>query len=171
MAGRRRRGTPTHFLDERAPGSATLDRDAALAELARRFYRSHGPATEKELARWATLTLSDVRRAIDMLGDEVVRIEVEDRTMYAIGAPPTRSPNAPRAMLLQLLDEYVGGYGETRGLIDPCGRTQVPPGGGDHFFEVVVLDGVVVGNWRPSRTKGCGPVEPPPCGAGTGGTP
>jgi hypothetical protein len=34
------------------PGSA-VDRDAALAELARRYLRGHGPATERDLAAWA----------------------------------------------------------------------------------------------------------------------
>ncbi|MHB1169673.1 MAG: winged helix DNA-binding domain-containing protein, partial [Longimicrobiales bacterium] len=108
-------GTPTGrqhtyaLLDERAPHAASMDRDDALAELARRFFRSHGPASEKDLARWATLTLADVRRAIDLLGNEIEWVDVDGTALYSIGAPPRRSPNAPRALLLQVYDEYVGG--------------------------------------------------------------
>ncbi|MCJ7711625.1 MAG: winged helix DNA-binding domain-containing protein, partial [Chloroflexi bacterium] len=39
-----------------------LERDEALGELARRYFRSHGPAAERDLARWSGLPLGDVRR-------------------------------------------------------------------------------------------------------------
>ena len=38
-----------------------VDRDAALAELARRYLAGHGPATDRDLARWAGLPLRDSR--------------------------------------------------------------------------------------------------------------
>ena len=47
---------------ERVPSPRRLDRDEALGELARRYFTGHGPATERDLAYWATLTLTDVRR-------------------------------------------------------------------------------------------------------------
>ena len=40
-----------------------IERSAALAELARRFLRGHGPADERDLAKWAGLTLRDARPA------------------------------------------------------------------------------------------------------------
>ncbi|MHB1169072.1 MAG: DNA glycosylase AlkZ-like family protein, partial [Longimicrobiales bacterium] len=147
------------LLDERAPHAASMDRDDALAELARRFFRSHGPASEKDLARWATLTLTDVRRAIDLLGNEIEWVDVDGTALYSIGAPPRRSPNAPRVLLLQIYDEYVGGYGETRAAIDPHGLTHTSPAVRLPFMHMVVLDGEVVGHWRPARKKGDGPVD------------
>lgn len=147
------------LLDERAPKARTWDRDEALAELARRYFRSHGLASEKDLARWATLTLTDVRRTIDMLGDEVEYIEVGDQSLYGVGSPPRRSPNAPRALLLQVYDEYVGGYGETRHVVDPHGLTHTSPAVRLPFMHVVVLDGLVVGYWRPARKNSDGPVD------------
>ncbi len=41
-----------------------LMRDEALGELADRYFRSHGPATERDLARWSGLPLGDVRRGL-----------------------------------------------------------------------------------------------------------
>src|SRR5690606_26670025 len=84
------------LLDERAPGATKLEPDEALAELARRYFSSHGPATAKDFARWATLTLTDARRALDMLGADVAHVKVGDQTWYRVGTPPRRSPNAPR---------------------------------------------------------------------------
>jgi len=40
---------------------AALDREAALAELARRYLVGHGPASDADLARWAGLPLRDAR--------------------------------------------------------------------------------------------------------------
>ena len=64
-SGAPRDGEHTYALfADRVPEPRRLDRDDALAELARRYFTSHGPATERDLAYWATLTVTDVRRGI-----------------------------------------------------------------------------------------------------------
>ena len=40
------------------------DRDTALSELARRFLAGHGPADDRDLAKWAGITLGDARRGL-----------------------------------------------------------------------------------------------------------
>ena len=45
-------------------GAAAFDRDRALAELAARYLAGHGPATERDLAKWAGLPLGDARRGL-----------------------------------------------------------------------------------------------------------
>ena len=59
------------LLEERAPDARDLPRDEALAELARRFFVGHGPATAKDFAVWATLTLAEARAAIEAAGAEL----------------------------------------------------------------------------------------------------
>jgi Winged helix DNA-binding domain len=44
------------------------DRDTELSELARRFLVGHGPANERDLARWAGITLGDARRGFRAAG-------------------------------------------------------------------------------------------------------
>ena len=44
------------------PPPAAVDRDRALAELARRYLAGHGPAADRDLAKWSGLPLRDVRR-------------------------------------------------------------------------------------------------------------
>jgi hypothetical protein len=52
------------WLGEPAP----VDRDAALAELARRYLAGHGPAGERDLARWSGLPLRDARAGLREAG-------------------------------------------------------------------------------------------------------
>jgi hypothetical protein len=47
------------------------DRDTALSELARRFLAGHGPADDRDLARWAGITLGDARRGLRAVGAEL----------------------------------------------------------------------------------------------------
>jgi hypothetical protein len=50
-----------------------LDRDAALAELARRFLAGHGPADERDLAKWAGIGLRDARAGLAAAGPQPER--------------------------------------------------------------------------------------------------
>ncbi len=49
------------------PRAGGPSRDQALAELARRYLAGHGPATERDLARWAGLPLRDARRGLSAI--------------------------------------------------------------------------------------------------------
>ena len=49
------------LLDERAPRAKSLPRDAALALLTSRYFRSHGPATVKDYVWWSGLITADCR--------------------------------------------------------------------------------------------------------------
>jgi uncharacterized protein YcaQ len=48
-----------------------VDREKALTELARRYLTGHGPAGERDLARWAGLPLRDVRKGLTGLASEL----------------------------------------------------------------------------------------------------
>ena len=48
-----------------------VDRDAALAELARRYLAGHGPADDRDLARWTGLPLRDTRAGLNAIASEL----------------------------------------------------------------------------------------------------
>jgi hypothetical protein len=54
------------------PPTGPLDRDAALAELARRYLAGHGPADDRDLARWAGVGLGDARRGLAAIAAQLV---------------------------------------------------------------------------------------------------
>lgn len=53
--------------------SKPIQRDAALAEVARRYLAGHGPADDRDLAAWAGLPLRDARAGLAGIGSELVQ--------------------------------------------------------------------------------------------------
>jgi hypothetical protein len=141
------------LVDVRAPRARSLSPEDGLVELARRFFTSHGPATVKDFAWWATLRVSDVRRALELLGDELERVDVDGRAFWSTeaGAAPA---NEPRAHLLQTYDEYVVAYAESRDVLDVEGLA-----GGERFSPTVILCGQFAGTWSRKATNRAHAVE------------
>ena len=76
--------------------------DERLAWLARTYGRGHGPFRDKDLAWWATLTLTQARRAIELA--DLEPIELAGETHYV--AEPLTTVDVPAAMLLPCFDEF-----------------------------------------------------------------
>lgn len=122
-SGRPREGEHTYasFAD-RVPGPRRLERDEALAELALRYFTGHGPATARDLAYWATLPVTDVRRGIAAVRDRLASFEHGGRTYWhAQGDDLPRRTVSPRGHLLQILDEMYRGYQDSRWVLDAAG--------------------------------------------------
>ena len=140
-----RDGEHTYALfADRVPAPRRLDRDDALAELALRYFTSHGPATERDLAYWATLTVTDVRRGIAAAADRLASFEHDGRTFWhAPGDAPASA--APTGHLLQVLDEMYRGYQDSRWVIDADG---VVPRGRESAIGMALVDGQLVAGMR-----------------------
>jgi Winged helix DNA-binding domain len=108
---------------------ARQSREAALAELGRRYRDAYGPAGARDLAAWSGVPMADARAA--WLEDE--------RT------PPPAGP--PVVRLLPSFDTYLLGYRTRELAVAPEHARRVWPGGG-WIHPTVVVDGRVVATWR-----------------------
>jgi hypothetical protein len=126
--------------EERVPAGPTLDRDAALAELTRRYLATRGPATVKDLATWASLTVADANRGIAMQ-DDAVR-EVHDGRTYWSPTDAVPAATGPAIELIQGYDEYVMSYGESKDLM---------AGPAPKYLHTILLAGKAVGTWKQDR--------------------
>jgi len=110
------------LMADRVPSPRRLDREEALAELALRYVTGHGPATERDLAYWATLTVTDVRKGLAAAGDRLASFEHDGRTFWHVPeeVAPT-GPGRPPAHLLQILDETYRGFQDSRWALDADG--------------------------------------------------
>ena len=59
------------LLEERAPAVPRLTREQALAELARRYFTSHGPASVKDFQWWSSLRQGDIRQGLEAAADDL----------------------------------------------------------------------------------------------------
>jgi hypothetical protein len=92
-----------------------VDPDAALAELARRFLAGHGPADDRDLARWAGLPLRDVRAGFAAIAPELH--EREDGLLDLRDRPPTAELPPPR--LLGAFEPLLLGWVSREPLVGP----------------------------------------------------
>ena len=133
----------------RVPSPRRLDREQALAELAERYVTSHGPATERDLAYWATLTLTDVRVGLGAVAGRLASFEHDGRTYWhAAGEEPPAGrmgPEEPRGLLLQILDEMYRGYQDSRMVLDADG---LAPGGRELGLGMALVDGQLVAGMK-----------------------
>ncbi len=135
---------------ERAPDARVLARDEAIAELALRYFTGHGPATERDLAYWATMTLTDVRAGIAAAGGQLRSFELGGRTYWHAGEPPPdEETDEPRAHLLQTLDEFHNGYQDSRPVLDVAG---IVPRGRPASVGMVLVEAQMVAGMRRTVT-------------------
>jgi hypothetical protein len=109
------------LMDRRVPPRRRLTGDEALAELARRYFTGHGPATERDLAYWATLPLTDVRAGLAQARHQLDSFQHDGRTFWHAPGEPPGGPQEPAGHLLQILDETYRGYQDSRWFLDTAG--------------------------------------------------
>ena len=140
------------LLDERVPHPRNLGREAALAELAGRYFTSRGPATVHDFAKWSGLTLSDARRGLEAVSSDLRQEAVDGRAYWlSRSSSATRKETSPTAHLLSIYDEYISGY-KDRSAIGTATVGARLTALGNALTAVVVLDSQIVGTW--SRTLG-----------------
>jgi len=133
------------LLDERAPASPLRARDAALAELARRYFTSHGPAQLRDFVWWSGLSVSEARLGLAMAEDGLERHDMNGTAAWS--APLARGRRGTAGTcLLPIYDEYLVAYKDRSAAFDRSRWTRATwP---ESLHAAVVVDGVVVGGWR-----------------------
>ena len=149
------------LLDEWVPHARNLDRDQALAELAKRYFTGHGPATLQDFAWWSGLPLRDLRAGIEMAGGHLGRMVLKG-VEYWHGALPDDATISSDIYLLPPFDEYTVAYKDRSAVVRPQYAARASSGG--VFRPIIVVDGQVVGTWKSSVKKGQITVTPIPFG-------
>ncbi len=149
LCGGARRGKQFTYalLDDRVPARApALPRHQAVAELTRRYLRSRGPATDRDLAWWTGLPLGEVREAIESIGGELRARAIEGQIGWSAAGARAGSP-APAAHLLPPFDEYLIAYRDRSAMLDAAHIGRINAGGG-MLGSCILVDGRVAGTWR-----------------------
>ncbi len=146
------------LLDDWVPRALAreLSHEEALADLAGRFVASRAPATDRDLATWAGITLADARRGLRNAAAPALATRRLAGTEYwfpadgADAAPPRAGSR--RGYLLPAYDEFLLGYKDRAAQLSAEHSRRVVPGGNGVFTPLVVVGGRVVGTWRRARS-------------------
>ena len=140
------------LLTEWVPTPRRLAGEEALGELALRFFRSHGPATVKDLVRWAGVLVRDVRAGLAVAGDRLAPLDVDGVAHWMDPQTPDRlaacGAEARRVLLLPGFDEMVLGYADRSCTVPADFADRIVPGNNGIFRPTVVSGGRAVATWR-----------------------
>jgi Winged helix DNA-binding domain len=137
------------LLDERAPKGKKMDRDAALAELAMRYFCSHGPATARDFAWWSGLTIKDAQRAAESAGT-LERSSIGGVVHWSAMDTESESSKSVCGLLLPNYDEYLIAYKDRAPFVDASRAANIVARSNGAFPNHLVIDGCLAGSW--SRT-------------------
>ncbi len=146
-AARRGRQLTFALLEEWAPSSKRLSREEALAELAGRYFRSHGPATLQDFVWWSSLTTTDARAGLETAKPRLRREEFDGHTCWLSTTAAEASESSPTAHLLPPYDEYTVAYKDRGALLHPA-LAREANAAGIIFSPTVLVDGLAVGSWK-----------------------
>jgi hypothetical protein len=123
-----------------------IDRDIALAELARRYLAGHGPADDRDLARWAGLPLRDVRTGLGAIAPELE--EGEDGLVALVKSQSVGELPPPR--LLGAFDPVLLGWKSREAILGPHTHLVTTNG---IFRAFAMVDGRAVATWKLAKGK------------------
>ncbi len=125
------------WLGEQKP----VDRERALAELARRYLVGHGPADDRDLARWAGLPLRDARAGLAAIAGE---LEQRDDGLVDLARRGPAEP-LPPPRLLGAYDPLLLGWTSREEVVGPH-KILVTNNG--LFRPFALVKGRAVARWR-----------------------
>ena len=136
------------LVSERVPNIPEIPREEA-----RKYFRSHSPATLEDFVWWSGLNVRDCQKGLSALGDELLRDRWKGRDFLIHKDFRTRGFRSGTLHLLPAYDEYLIGYKSRDVVLDP-GLAHHAHNDHGIFRPVVAYDGEIVGNWKPSAKDG-----------------
>ncbi len=116
-----------------------IDRDRALAELARRYLAAHGPADERDLAKWAQLPLRDARAGLGAIASELTERHDGLLDVHRDDVPPLPPPR-----LLGPFDPLLLGWRSREFVLESADAVVTVNG---IIRAIALIDGRAVGTW------------------------
>ncbi|MBL8166633.1 MAG: AlkZ family DNA glycosylase [Acidobacteria bacterium] len=147
------------LLAEWVPKAKSKKRADALAEIARRYFNGHGPATVQDFVWWSGLTATDAAAGLEMVKDELTA-ETSGGQTYWLSAErfsPARNTVTNATHFLPVYDEYTVGYKDRSAVLDP----QFAAAAGNGIFSApLVVNGRIAGIWKRTLKKDAVVITP-----------
>jgi hypothetical protein len=139
------------LLDEWIPFSKKLEGEEALAELANRYFMSHGPATVQDFVWWSGLTVSAATKGLELIKKIFIGENVNGQ-MFWMSDDTSLKVKTPSTYLLPAFDEYLVGYKDRSAALDTKHTRSILTINGI-FNPSLIINGKVEGMWKRTITK------------------
>lgn len=133
------------LLDDRAKASKNFNKEEALAELTKRYFNSHGPATIKDFAWWSGLTITDSKNAIELIKSDLQHETVEKESYWFSASLPAIKEFKSGFHLLSAFDEYTVAYKNRNMILHKASAAQNSL---ETLNPVILEKGRVIGKWK-----------------------
>ena len=145
------RGRNVTFVrpDQWVPGWKKVDPDAAIVEVARRYFASHAPASRDEFARWWGFRPASANPVIAALGDELAEVDREGERAYVLRRDVAALESASEddeVRTLPMFDAYVLAGLPHNAVVEKTRKADVYRKGA-WVSQTVLRGGRVIGVW------------------------
>lgn len=140
------------LLSERVKNPKILNREEALAELAERYFTSHGPATLDDFNWWSGLNTSEARQALEMVKPNLFSKTIGDKTYWFTDINSDFSVKHNEVFLLPAFDEFIISYKDRSASLTFVNHKKAVSNNGI-FRPIIVQNGSVIGIWKRTINK------------------
>lgn len=161
VSGRIKNGIHSYALaHERFKSKSDMyQKDEALTLLATKYFASHGPATLLDFNWWSGLSITDCRKALEMVKHDLQSMKVDSQLYWFKefdqegNGHLNESVNiGQRLFLLPAYDEFIISYKDRSAVMSAADHQRAVSSNGI-FRPTIVLDGNVVGLWNKKSIK------------------
>ena len=133
--------------------SKTMNRQEALAELARRYFISRGPATLQDFTWWSGLPVAEARAGLDSIQSQFTHEAIDEQVYWWSPSLPLTRGKTQTVFLLPGFDEFLLAYKDRRASLGLPNYNRLAPANG-MLPGTIVINGRVVGTWKRTFKKG-----------------
>ena len=135
------------ILPERVQNKKVFSKEESLAELANRYFSSHGPAALKDFVWWSGLPVKEAKSALELVKSNLIH-EIFNSEIYWLSGSSSISHNSQKSIhLLPGYDEYIISYKDRSAMLTIKDKKKTVSNNGI-FRPVIILNGQVIGIWR-----------------------
>lgn len=146
------------LLEERVKDYERLNKEDSLARLAQIYFKSRGPATVYDFAWWSGLNISDVRKAIEMISNEIISFETDSNIYWMYEEPAGYSGYSPELFLLPAYDEFLLSYRDRSASMISENYKKIISSNGI-FRPLIVYMGKIIGTWKKTSKQNSNVLE------------
>jgi hypothetical protein len=140
------------LLDERVPSTRKIAKEQALAQLAQRYFLSHGPATIPDFSWWSGLSITDAKNAAESIKSNLISEKFKEHTFWFSNKSINVNPKTNTLFFLPSYDEFLISYKSREISMDAkfSSRTFTTNG---IFNPIIVHNAKVIGTWKPELKR------------------